>query len=175
MRNLITFIVILIGLVSVMDHVHIPPNTVTATTVKGIATSQEISKKPEPKIEAATYDTPPPPKYTRLGGCEQYRKLISQYDWNVRTMMAVMEAESFNRVEKISCDSAVVGDDFPIAGVHKVSCGLFQVRTVAEWRGTCDQLKDPEFNVSIAYKIYQGQGMSAWSAYTNGSYLQYLR
>jgi len=175
MRNLITFIVILIGLVSVMDRVHAPHNAAIANTVKSAVTSQEISKKQEPKIEAATYDTPPPPKYTRLGGCEQYRKLISQYDWNVRTMMAVMEAESFNRVEKISCDSQAVGDDFPIAGLHAVSCGLMQVRTVAAWRGTCDQLKDPEWNIATAYKIYQGQGMSAWSAYTNGSYLQYLR
>ncbi|MBI5117602.1 hypothetical protein HZA56_14085 [Candidatus Poribacteria bacterium] len=155
-----------------MDRVHIPPNVAHADTK--VAVKKETSKTAAPSIEAAVYH---PPKYVRDGGCEQYRKLIASHDWDVRVMMAVMEAESTNyKVQPvIHCDSQVVGDNFPINGVLAVSCGLFQVRTVAEWRGTCDQLKDPEFNVDIAYRIYQGQGMSAWSAYTSGAYLKYLR
>lgn len=35
-------------------------------------------------------------------------------------------------------------------------------------------LSDPLNNVLIAYKIYQDSGFEAWSAYTNGSYLQQL-
>lgn len=169
MRKLITFVVILAGLMAVMDRVHIPPNIAQADTSKSASTVQETSKKEEtPKIEAAIYETPPPPKYTVGGGCEQYRKLFSKYDWNTRTMMAVMEAES-------SCVSSKVGDNYPINGVHAVSCGLLQVRTIAEWRGTCEQLQDPEFNIDIAYRVYKGQGMSAWSVYSSGKYLQFIR
>lgn len=35
-------------------------------------------------------------------------------------------------------------------------------------------LSDPLNNVLIAYKIYQDSGFEAWSAYTNGAYLQQL-
>lgn len=165
MRKLLTFIVILGGIMSLMDHVHIPPNTAAADTQSAVV-NQETAKKDSPeKIEAATFA---PPKYTVGGGCEQYRKLISAHNWDTRVMMAVMEAES-------SCVSSRVGDNYPINGVLAPSCGLLQVRTVAEWRGTCEQLQDPEFNVDIAYRVYQGQGMSAWSMYTNGRYLHYLR
>lgn len=82
--------------------------------------------------------------------------------------MAVMQAES-------GCRQDAVGDTWAIGGVTAPSCGLFQVRTIAAWRGTCDQLKDPAFNVEKAYKVYQGQGWKAWTMYTNGRYLTYLK
>lgn len=175
MKRLLTFLVILGCLMALMDRVHIPPNIAEADTKKSAPATQETSQKPDaPKIQAATYESPPPPKYTRTGGCEQYRQIMNKYDWDVRVMMAVMEAESYNAPAKISCDSQVEGDTWPIAGVLAHSCGLLQVRTIAEWRGTCEQLKDPEFNIDIAYKIYKGQGLTAWSVYSNGKYLKYL-
>lgn len=165
MRKLLTFIVILIAIIAVTDRVHIPPNVAQADT-KAAVTHKETSKKPiAANIEAATYA---PPLYTVDGGCEQYRKLFGKYDWNSRTMLAVMEAETH-------CHSDRVGDNYPIAGVLAPSCGLLQVRTIAAWRGTCDQLKDPAFNIDIAYRIWQGQGYSAWTMYNNGTYLQYVR
>ena len=80
--------------------------------------------------------------------------------------MAIMQAES-------GCTTAAVGDNYPIAGVHAASCGLFQIRTLAG-RPDCESLKNPETNIDWAYKIYSGQGLRAWSVFTNGKYLKYL-
>lgn len=83
-------------------------------------------------------------------------------------MMAIMQAES-------SCIPDRVGDNYPIRGVLAPSCGLFQVRTISAARGTCEQLKDPAFNIEKAYGIYKGQGLTAWSVYTSGKYLTFLK
>ena len=62
------------------------------------------------------------------------------------------------------CNPDAVGDDYPINGLHAVSCGLLQVRALEPWRGTCEQLKNPEFNVKIAYKVWKQQGYRAWTS-----------
>ena len=84
------------------------------------------------------------------GGCETFRAIVSEFDWDVRTMMAIMQAES-------GCTPRAVGDNYPIAGVLAPSCGLYQIRTLAG-RPSCEELKDPRTNVEWAYKIYSGQG-----------------
>ena len=61
------------------------------------------------------------------------------------------------------CNPAAVGDNYPIAGVLAPSCGLLQVRTIDPARGTCEQLKDPAYNIAAAYKIWQGQGYRSWT------------
>lgn len=91
-----------------------------------------------------------------VNNCEQYRHIVEQYDWDVDTMLLVMSLES-------SCNPDAVGDTKPIKGVLAPSCGLFQVRTIDPKRGTCEQLKDPSFNVQKAYEIYKSQGLQAWS------------
>jgi hypothetical protein len=88
--------------------------------------------------------------------CEAYRGLISQYNWNVETMMTAMRLES-------GCNPGAVGDNYPIAGILAPSCGLLQVRTISPERGTCEQLKDPAFNIQKAYEIWLGQGYRAWT------------
>jgi len=105
-------------------------------------------------------------------GCEQYRAEFSKYDWDVRVMMAIMEAESTH--DYISCDPNAVGDNYVINGLLAPSCGLLQIRTLVG-RPTCEQLKDPTTNVEWGYKIFTSQGLSAWSKYTNGGYLEYLK
>lgn len=108
-----------------------------------------------------------------LTGCDKWRVLVSKYDWNTHIAMAVMEAES-------SCVEAKIGDDYPILGLWRKSCGLFQVRTL-DGRPACEQLKDPAVNVDWAYKIYsaalsRGQDpWSPWSVYKSGKYKQYLK
>lgn len=100
------------------------------------------------------------------GGCEQYRPLLSKYNWNVEVMLRVMDAES-------GCTSAAVGDrSISFWSVERnrlegVSCGLVQVRVLAG-RPDCETLKDPATNIDWAYKIYTGQGYNAWSVCTNG-------
>ncbi|RYF29593.1 MAG: hypothetical protein EOO17_00825 [Chloroflexi bacterium] len=113
--------------------------------------------------------TPPPvvaPAPVVSGGCESFLPLVSKYDWDVKIMMAIMQAES-------TCRSDAIGDTQPIAGLLAHSCGLFQIRTLAG-RPTCEQLKDPATNIDWAYRIYKGQGLRAWSVFSNGKYTRYL-
>ena len=71
-------------------------------------------------------------------------------------MMYAMQKES-------GCNPQAVGDNYAIAGVYAPSCGLLQIRTVDPARGTCDQLKDPAFNIQKAYEIWTTQGYRAWT------------
>ncbi len=94
-----------------------------------------------------------------VGGCEQYRGLVSQYDWDVNTAMAVMRAES-------SCNPNAVnwGDNH---GVCKGSFSLMQVGCF--WYphfgyAESDRYK-PEVNVAVAYKIWQKSGFNPWTTY----------
>jgi len=81
-------------------------------------------------------------------------------------MVAISQAESH-------CDTNRVGDNYVIGGIFAPSCGVFQVRTLAG-RPDCDSLKDLATNVEWAHKIWQGQGLNAWSVYLNGQYRNYL-
>lgn len=99
--------------------------------------------------------------------CLDYQSIIQKYDWDANIAGAIMKAES-------SCNSDAVGDTWPIGGLLAPSCGLMQVRTISASRGTCEQLKVPSFNIEKAYQIYKGSGWSAWSMYTNKTYLKYL-
>lgn len=119
---------------------------------------------PEKVVEPQTQQ----PVAKELTGCDKWRGLVSKYGWDTNIVMAIMEAES-------SCDTTRIGDTKPINGVLAFSCGLMQVRTLSPWRGTCEQLQDPAFNIDIAYKVYQGQGYKAWSVFNSGAYKQYLR
>jgi hypothetical protein len=107
-----------------------------------------------------------------LVGCDRWRALVNQYDWDVNIAMAVMEAES-------TCNIGATGDTWEIGGLTAPSCGLFQVRTLVG-RPTCEELKVPETNVEWAYRIYTASvergnnGWYPWSVYNNGKYLKYL-
>lgn len=97
-------------------------------------------------------------------GCEAYRSLIEQYDWDARIALAVMEAESSCRPD---------ATNFNVNG--STDRGLFQINSVhlskVAYPG---QLFDPAINVRVAYSVYQGSGWSAWSAYNNGKHLKFL-
>lgn len=84
-------------------------------------------------------------------GCSSYLSLVEQYDWPVDTMMAIMQAES-------SCNP----DAYNPSGCW----GLFQLYN--------QDITDPAENIAGAYQIYVTQGLTAWSSYTSGAYLQYL-
>ena len=92
-------------------------------------------------------------------GCEQYRSLVAQYDWNITTAQNVMFAES-------GCDTHAVGDTWVIGGLYAPSCGLFQVRTL-KGRPSCEQLKKPAVNVAWAHKLYKQRGWQPWSVCNN--------
>lgn len=108
-----------------------------------------VAPTPAPVVQ-----TPPPT------GCAAYRSLVAQYDWNVDIAMAIMQAES-------GC-SAVTPDNSYLNYDHIPDYGLFQLHGIA--------VTDPAENIRIAYTVkYVNQGWRAWSTYTSGAYLKYMR
>lgn len=113
------------------------------------------------EVEEVKIEEPVKPTYD--GVCAQYYDLVNQYDWDTETMLAIMYAESNCR------------PNLDNTGLNKngsVDYGLFQINSIHGYNK--DDLMDPEFNVSVAYKIYKSQGLRAWSVYNSGKYLQYL-
>lgn len=105
------------------------------------------------------------PSYS--GPCDHYRPLIERYEWDAETMLAIMQAES-------GCDPQAIGDDYQISGLYAPSCGLMQIRTL-RGRPTCEELKDPATNTATAYRVYQSQGLKAWSVHNSGKYKQFMK
>jgi len=96
--------------------------------------------------------------------CEEYRHLVEQYDWDIRTALAVMKAESGCNPEASNWSDN-----------HRTcigSFGLFQIGCIHH--SNISDLYSPEFNVQRAYQIYQSSGWGAWGAYNNKSYMRYL-
>lgn len=89
--------------------------------------------------------------------------LTSKYDWNTKIAYATCLAESHGNTN-------AVGD----VNTKYVSCGLMQIRTLPG-RPTCEQLKNPQFNMDYAYRLYKAHGFQPWSAFNNGSYLKYMK
>lgn len=51
-----------------------------------------------------------------------------------------------------------------------VDRGLFQINSIHGFVN----LEDPKTNIEAAKKVYEKQGITAWAAYNNGSYKQFL-
>lgn len=121
------------------------------------------------KVEASPTPQKPAVEAGRVGGCERFQPLLEKYDWDVRTMLAIMRAES-------GCDPNVTGDTsltFTQNGrTYGYSVSLFQVR-ILPGRERCDS-HDPATNIACAYHVWKSQGYKAWSVYTSGKYLKYL-
>lgn len=132
----------------------VPPETVqTVAEVVQPTVNVAPTPIPEPVVEPEQPREVKPQVVIHPQGCEQYRQLISQYDWNVEVAMAVMKAES-------SCNSQVVNNN---QSTRDYSVGLFQINLYganARTRPSETQLKDPATNIAWAYGIYQGNGKS---------------
>lgn len=123
-------------------------------------TDQPVVDKPE---EVAVTSQPvkavePTPQ---LQGCEQYRPLVEQYDWDSRIALAIMQAESSCRPDALS----------PTA-----DRGLMQINSVhiAKVNGDLNALYDPATNIRIGYSVYLSQGWKAWTVFNTGRYLAFL-
>ncbi|HBI50251.1 MAG TPA: hypothetical protein DDY21_00155 [Candidatus Moranbacteria bacterium] len=84
-------------------------------------------------------------------------------------MIAIAKAESNLQPERVG-DLHLTFNN----GTMGMSCGLFQIR-VLDGRPDCDSLKNPEFNIKWAKKIKESQGLTAWTVYNNGRYLEFLK
>ena len=83
-------------------------------------------------------------------------------------MVAIAKAESNFQSDRVG-DLHLTFNN----GTMGMSCGLFQIR-VLDGRPDCESLKNPEFNIKWAKKIKESQGLTAWTVYTNGRYLEFL-
>lgn len=120
------------------------------------------SATPAPVAVAAVVPQPAPiPPPVAPVGCEAYRSILAQYDWNVNTALAVMQAESGCRPAVVSstCDHGLM----QINCIHSDLVG-----------GDLSKLNDPATNIRIAYSLYRERGWLPWTAYTSGAYLKYL-
>ena len=103
---------------------------------------------------------------TPIGGCESYRPLINQYNWNTTVAMAVMQAESGCRADAFNGSNYDGSND----------AGLFQINSIHVQSGLISEQGrlDAAQNIKAAYAIYSGRGWNAWSAFNNGRYAQFL-
>lgn len=103
----------------------------------------------------------PEPSYS--GPCDHYRPLIESYDWPADIMLAIMQAESgCNPTARNTANTDGSTDT-----------GLLQINSI---HGIDPEaLLNPTANVRAAYRIYQSQGLKAWSVYNNGKYRRYLQ
>ena len=95
---------------------------------------------------------------------------VQKYDWDVNTMLAIAKAESGYRKDAVGDQTLTYQNN---GRTYGYSVGMFQIR-ILEGREDCDTFDIPT-NVSCAYRIYKGQGLSAWSCFSNGSYRQFLQ
>ena len=110
----------------------------------------EVSPRPRPIIASSKV----------ANRCEEFRNLVKQYDWNVEVMLAIMMAESSCNPNALNMNSDGSNDS-----------GLFQINSIHKKPNR----ENPELNVRYAYQIYKSQGLSAWVAYTNKSYLKFMK
>lgn len=91
------------------------------------------------------------------GDCESYRNLIEQYDWDVEIAMNVCRAESGGKIDVVNWKDN-----------HKVcmgSTGLFQIGC---GNATIEDMKNPDKNVAMAYKLYKARNWKPWGVCTSG-------
>ncbi len=103
-----------------------------------------------------------PVNLTNYGtGCESYRPLVQKYfGGNTRIAMAIMQAES-------ACNPMAVNWES-----HSVCIGSFGLMQISCHDGA---LYNPEANMQAALRKFNQSGFMPWGAYTNGSYLKFLR
>ena len=104
----------------------------------------------------------PEPSYS--GPCDKYRHELAKYDgWPVETMLAIAQAES-------GCDPTARNT---ANSDGSTDTGLLQINSIHGIDPAT--LIDPTVNIQAAYRIYQSQGLKAWSAYTNNNYRRHLQ
>lgn len=118
-----------------------------------------IVLKPEPqKPQSLPLKTPQAVVYTTTG-TEQWRSLVSQYNWPVEQALAIMKCESGGRAD-------ARGDGhltYMLNGIeYGASYGLMQIRHLPG-RPAPSKLVDPKFNLDYAYGMYKSSGWGPWT------------
>lgn len=140
------------------------PKTVTAVAPSTTTPAPAKTEEQQPDVKSETQQ-PVATLAAATTGCGAYLQLIQSYNWDVRVATAIMQAES-------GCNPTAYNENTN----GSVDRGLFQVNSVHgdKVQYNFAALFNPSTNISIAYRIYQSSGWSAWSAYNNGRYAQFL-
>ena len=88
---------------------------------------------------------------------------MKQYSWPVDTMLAIMAAESGCNPQAVNTANSDGSTD----------TGLMQINSINGLDP--ETLMYPTENIRAAYRIYQTQGLKAWSVYSNGKYKQFMK
>jgi len=130
------------------DNAEPPKNVVKTEAVKTTPPATKpvrTADKPSNTQSATVYPV----------GCEHYRPMLQKYDWNVDTMLRIMQAES-------GCNPTNhnINDNH---GSCLGSYGLLQIGCVHGYDPK--YLEDPKNNIAVAYKVYKSSGYNAWTTY----------
>ena len=114
-----------------------------------VVISEKILKDAVPKIVKVGTKVPYNPwnGYNFGGGVEQWRSLLSQYDWPIEQALLVISKESGGN---------------PYAVSRTQDYGLWQIHMGLQYYG--DRIFDPAFNTQLAYQKYIGRGRT-WTAW----------
>lgn len=143
------------------EKIKAPTVARVATTTPVVVATVKVAKKPiEVKKEEVVKETT---EYT--GNCEEFRSIISKYQWNVETAMHICAAESGGIPTRINDHDYHRRADGTI--ICSSSLGLMQISCEHEptFGVTEEELLDPEKNIEIAYKIYLDGGFHPWTTY----------
>ena len=105
------------------------------------------------------------PEYT--GVCAEYYDIVSQFDWDINAVLAIMKAESGCRFDAIGYNKRADGT------VWSRDLGLMQIN---DYYHDTTGWDNPEVNIAKAYEIYKraGGSFTPWSTYNNQRHLEYL-
>ena len=102
-----------------------------------------------------------------LGGGVELYDLLSQYSWDVDLMTRIFMAESRLNPNAVNWKDRHRGcsGSFGIAQIGCIHFGKYGINE-NNWH-------IPEVNIAAAYQIFLNDGLNAWGAYINKSYLRY--
>lgn len=115
------------------------------------------------QIDAVIYEVKP----EFYKGLNDTEKLICDtFGLHCREAIAIAKAESGMREGALNINTN-----------NTVDVGLFQINSIHFTKQGCSlkEVSTLEGNVKCAKQIYDASGWNAWSAYNNGSYLQFLK
>jgi len=103
-------------------------------------------------------------KYTSVLSRAEVRELVAKYDWDVEIMTAIFMAES-------SGSTTVVNHK----DNHRVCIGSYGLAQIGCLHvDDPEKLKDPVYNIEIAYMLWKRDGINIWGSFTDKRYLKFM-
>lgn len=122
----------------------------------------------KPNEEAATEVTPANGETTEIDTPRQSRTvpemICDTFPEDCDRMLAIAKAENRTLAAAPAPNKNNDGT---------IDCGLMQINSIHGF--DCEWLENIENNLGVARKIYDTQGITAWSTYNSGKYLEFMQ